>query len=78
MKKTYVKPMIAFESFKMSTSIAGDCGTKLFTYSSYSSCSYDVGGVKIFMGSQCDTEPMGDSDSICYDVPTAATILFGS
>lgn len=52
MKKTYVKPVMGFESFELSTNIAQGCSkhsnaTPLF-------CTIDIGDVTIFTETNCD------------------------
>lgn len=68
MKKEYVKPEIVFESFKMSTSIAGPC---VFDHNATdrSSCSVDVGGFTLF-SSEGTCEVIGNESEVCYHVPT--------
>lgn len=77
MKKTYVKPMMGFESFELSTNIAQGCvkhsnATPLF-------CAVDIGGESIFVddiASGCTyTNP---NIKVCYDVPTAGMNVFTS
>lgn len=74
MKKTYVKPMMGFESFELSTNIAQGCSkhsnaTPLF-------CTIDIGGVTIFTETNCDyTNP---DFKVCYDIPTAGMNVFTS
>ena len=76
MKKRYEKPQIVFESFEMSTNIAGDCEIKTNTPSA-ENCAYEVydeflGTVFLFVTgvSACTTkEATGAYDKICYHVP---------
>lgn len=89
MKKTYSKPEIVFESFSLSTNIAGDCETK--TNTQYSgSCGYPLRGEVLFILGMygCTTGPQesiaGDgstiigNDEVCYHVPTSYNNLFNS
>lgn len=76
MKKNYSKPEIVFESFKLSTSIAGTC---VFndTATDLNSCSLEVGGFIIF-SDICDFGPQQVGADVCYDVPTDDTRVFAS
>lgn len=85
MKKTYVKPQIMFESFALSTNIAGDCEVKTWTPNS-GTCAYEVdmgafGKRNVFLDeiAACTTVPAdGMYDNFCYHVPTEAYNLFNS
>ena len=78
MKKTYVKPMIQFEDFKLSASIASGCVHK--TEHAEYVCAYDFGGVAIFLNgiTACEfTEPT-DQDAtygICYHKPANSNLF---
>lgn len=81
MKKPYVKPQIAYESFQLSTSIAASCAL-LGTNSAQYVCPVEdpESGFLFFadgVTSPCDTVPIG-GDSICYDIPTANWNVFSS
>lgn len=72
MKKTYVKPQIAYESFQLSTSIAAGCAllsTNMARY--FCEVTDPDSGFTIFADANyaCDTVPVGGNDSVCYDVP---------
>lgn len=80
MKKSYVKPQIAFESFQLSTSIAASCAL-LGSQSAQYICPVtdpDSGFILFTddVASPCDTAPVGGS--ICYDVPVANWNVFSS
>lgn len=81
MKKTYVKPQIAYESFQLSTSIATDCAL-LSTRAAQYICPVEdkESGFYIFAEANqlCDTVPVGGDDSVCYDVPTESWKVFSS
>ena len=81
MKKTYTKPLIVYESFKLSTNIAASC-TFLGTQSAQYTCPvYDPQfGFNIFAETtvDCDMTPPGGNDSICYDIPIANSNVFSS
>ena len=80
MKKPYVKPQIAFESFQLSTSIAASCallGSQLAQY--VCPVTDPESGFVLFadsVASPCDTVPT--NGSICYDVPVANWNVFSS
>ena len=80
MKKTYTKPEISFESFAMSTNIAGSCelDTKMPTADKL--CGYPINGSVIFVeGTQCTRYPSGGVyDGFCYHVPVEGKHLFNS
>ena len=89
MKKTYTKPEICFESFLMSTNIAGDCEVKPTTYGSYNMCGHEY-GTEILFGTDlggCKKYPNGRliapgtgafADRLCYHTPTEASNIFNS
>ena len=82
MKKPYIKPQIAFESFQLSTSIAASCAL-LGTNSAQYVCPVEDpdSGFMLFaedITSLCDTAPMGGNDGICYDVPLENWNVFSS
>lgn len=81
MKKTYIKPQIAFESFQLSNSIAASCAL-LGTASAQYVCPITdpESGFTLFANhvAACDTTPVGGNDSICYDVPLANWNVFSS
>lgn len=75
MKKTYVKPFASFESFELSSSIAGTCVTK--TGHAVNECGLADGtmlGVVFFnVGTvtQCTHSPQdGDPNKGCYQGPS--------
>lgn len=72
MKKTYVKPMIQFEDFKLSASIALTCSHS--ASHSEGQCNFvdPETGIIFFTGDvECKGGyvPTGDSTSICYHNP---------
>lgn len=83
MKKTYSKPQIMFESFSLSTSIAGDCGVKTDAPAA-GTCGMEYGD----MGTIFLTDVAGCSivfgiddgffNGICYHVPVQNLNLFNS
>lgn len=78
MKKTYAKPEIFFENFKMTSSIAnGSCSDGFeVSSSSIDTCSYNHNGVKYF-GSD-NVCVYVTSDATCYQVPIPGVTLFAS
>ena len=88
MKRTYSKPDIAFESFSLSTSIAGNCEVKTDTKSG-GECAYPMDGLgNVFLTTihACrgvGGTPITDEQSLvfngfCYHVPTENRNLFNS
>lgn len=90
MKKAYVKPVIMFESFSLSTNIAGDCERQLSSFgvdatnTDFNSCGifFESKGV-VFSGTWggCEEkvyDPSGSWNTICYDVPSESYNLYNS
>ena len=84
MKKTYSKPDIAFESFSLSTSIAGNCEVKTDTKGG-GECGYPMDGLGMLfiVGMGACTTPITDEMSLnfngfCYHVPMENSNLFNS
>lgn len=84
MKKTYQKPQILFESFCLSTNIAGSCELTTNLPSPYS-CPYNAGSDRnpnmIFMTREtgCNyTPPDGTYNGHCYHNPTDSKNMFNS
>ncbi|MBO5322836.1 MAG: hypothetical protein J6A88_01880 [Oscillospiraceae bacterium] len=87
MKRAYEKPQILFESFSVSTNIAGDCEGNPVGNPSRGSCPViSSSGDRIFdtAAHGCDYTPtqMGGVDDMwdgyCYHVPTEYNNLFNS
>ena len=87
--KKYTKPMIIFESFTLSTNIAGDCEVKT-NMPSNMSCGIDFSGIMLFMNGMdgCEddywitTTPdgegffgSGDNNTICYHTFTGKNLF---
>ena len=86
MKKEYIAPQILFESFTMSTNIAGNCES-IVNNATKGTCAVESsGGISVFDGSisACIFTPdgMGQEkdtwDGFCYHVPTEYNNLFNS
>lgn len=75
MKKTYTKPVVSFESFELSTSIARACAVK---NNFQNDCSFDVPGLgTVFLeGLACKITP--EDGVVCYHIPTDSSKLFNS
>ena len=89
MKKTYVKPIVTFESFAFSSNIAAGCGAvngihaegtclAFGTHGDVSNCQFINGGAIIFLETPCKDIPQDDKHDTCYHVPTDATRMFMS
>ena len=84
MKRNYEKPALYFEEYELSSSIAGNCGNKLFQdkiyAGDYKSCKVDAGGGDfLFLDSSfCNTHPGADGELYCYQVPSTNEMLFNS
>lgn len=88
MKKAYVKPEIVFESFLLSTSIAGDCESIVGNFTK-GSCGVPnengIPGKDLFIGevSGCyfkveEDEYTDGNNTFCYHNPTEYNNLFNS
>lgn len=84
MKKVYSAPDILFESFALSTNIAGDCEPPYVTTASKGSCGVPgTGGVMLFtvgLGN-CNAPGYNEyvtNDGFCYHNPTDDKNLFNS
>ena len=86
MKKNYSKPDILFESFSLSTDIAGGCEVKIATPSA-NQCGIRIAGNEVvFLEniSGCATVVEDGSDDLaalnglCYHVPNQSYNLFNS
>ena len=83
MKKTYTKPEIAFESFALSTNIAGDCEVINSSPTRYS-CAYETRGGNVFTSDvgACTVKEDGDytagGNTFCYHNPGEDSNLFVS
>lgn len=92
MKKVYSAPDILFESFVMSTNIAGDCEILPTDWlqSNYNSCGHVYGDYIIFGTDLGGCNGSGDAyrqvnpdsgyfkDSYCYHVPSVESNIFNS
>ena len=86
MKKVYTAPQILFESFTMSTNIAGNCESIVGNPTQGTCAVIGTGGQNIFSGTieACDFTPEGfggtadEWDGFCYHVPTEYNNLFNS
>lgn len=86
MKKTYTAPRILFESFAMSTNIAGNCESIVDNPTRGTCAVVSSGGINIFDSSvsACFYTPDvfgGTADTwegFCYHVPTEYNNLFNS
>lgn len=89
MKKTYTKPHIAFESFALSTNIAGDCEPPYYTNATKNACG--IPEANPFPGEppqilfavglgNCTAPGTGNEmyDTLCYDNPSDNNNLFNS
>ena len=83
MNKTYSKPDIVFESFSLTTSIAGDCAVKT-DLQTQGTCFVQFGAIRVFTTqvAGCVNNgiaiPNDEFNGFCYHVPTNATNIFMS
>lgn len=86
MKKIYSKPEIVFESFTLSTNIAGDCDKKVTTYAK-DACGITGSDPELVWfsfsadGSNCNAPGTGSemtNDGFCYHNPSESNNLFNS
>ena len=85
MKKVYEKPVILFENFSLSTSIAGDCETPFVNNATKGTCGVPTSAphLTVFTDESTGcTIPDSDNDDmyggLCYHVPTEYNNLFNS
>ncbi|MBR2806593.1 MAG: hypothetical protein IKE18_07420 [Oscillospiraceae bacterium] len=90
MKEQYVKPLIAFESFSLTQTIARNCGDKHqgtlgeSTHLDEYTCMWDLGGFTIFfIENGCDDGPDEEGDEyeiegVCYNNPDGGQEIFSS
>lgn len=87
MKKVYSAPQILFESFTMSTNIAGTCESIVDTYAQGNCAIKGSGNIAIFAADMigiCKFTPGTFNqeedtwDGFCYHVPTEYNNLFNS
>lgn len=85
MKRSYEKPALYFEEYELSSSIAGNCGNKLYQDTiyavSYTTCKVDASdGDFLFLDTAigCNTSPGADGSLYCYQVPSTNEMLFNS
>ena len=79
MKKSYIKPAIAFESLAITANVSSGC-TLIGTTNAEYVCPVidEESGWTIFSNNgQCMMTP-GPNDTICYDIPLANTSVFAS
>lgn len=86
MKREYTKPFVVFESFSMSTNIAGDCDTITTLQSRETACGYFTRQGVVFASGMSCTYTQGVTgigadaqyNGICYHVPIDTKNLFNS
>ncbi len=76
MKKNYEKPEIAFDSFELSQSIAGDCVA--ISNQDEGTCAVMIGGLSLLNTNMCMITPPPGDNKICYDVPSDTMKVFVS
>lgn len=84
MKREYAKPIIVFEDFTLSTSIASDCEAKT-NLQAKGSCGWipndrwDRGPIFTDASTGCEiTQSQAGYDTLCYHVPSESYNLFNS
>lgn len=82
MKKVYSKPEIAFESFVLSTNIAGNCDMIVGNPSKDACGIVGSDGTTLFTAKACDFDWQSlkgdDYDGFCYHNPSEKTNMFNS
>lgn len=82
MKKTYVKPEVYFESFKLSTSIATGCSEGYDQNNTNSgdpyACVLYFGTDTVFVAANQSCNPLLDFNNFCYHVPSPNDRVFSS
>lgn len=79
--KSYVSPIVSFESFELSSSGASSCGVRIDTFSNRD-CGLDQPGIGVIFvtGIAGCKKPVNDDgeSGYCYHVPIDASKLFNS
>ena len=79
--KSYVSPIVSFESFELSTNIAGTCGNPTRTPAA-GTCGIDIGSRVLFLSDMtgvCTAPGVDDgTGGYCYHQPTEGNNLFNS
>lgn len=77
--KSYVTPMLSFESFALTSNTATSCGEHIDTHSA-GTCGIDKGGGQILFLTNMDVcnDKVEEGDIYCYHVPTLGNNLFNS
>jgi len=87
MKKTYNAPELYYEEYELCTSIAGNCGNKLFqdkiTSNSYLDCTVEMGrpGQVLFVEDNtlgCTVTPTEEDGYLCYQSFSTNDMIFNS
>ena len=76
MKKSYIKPSIAFQKLAMSSDLSAGCTMELSSAEFSCPIMIPEWGETVFTESNCDWS--NDDYYICYHVPTAGSNVFGS
>lgn len=79
MKKTYVKPYVAVETFQLDAAIATSCADRIALHYGQDNCAdYDLFDVLTYFGDACGRKPNGTdvtdpgadgNDKLCYHGP---------
>lgn len=84
MKKTYNAPELFFEEYELCTTIAGNCGNKLYQDAirsgSYTTCTVEVEGIgNVFLDASigCNISP-DYLEGVCYESFSTSQTLFNS
>ncbi len=79
MKKQYIKPIITFDSLAVSATISSGCAYISGDFAEYACPIEDPeAGWTIFNDSAVCMMMPGPGDTICYDIPFAASNVFES
>ena len=76
MKKEYKKPLIYFDSFELSQSIAAGC--RLISEGEGAPVYDPETGLQVYASGTCTYSPPNIGDEPCYDVPTLDSKTFTS
>ena len=85
MKEQYRKPMIFFEGFSLTQTIARNCGDKHqgtlgeSTHYNENTCTWDLGDFTLFFD-HCDYQMEEDEEieGVCYNNPNGGQTVFSS
>lgn len=79
MKRVYRKPALIYDSFEMSTNIAGNCEGIANFAENFCSVTINIGfDIEVFNNSNCEWTGPQAEDMVCYHAPSDSNNVFTS